>query len=170
MAQQSLPRLPRQIGARKTYAVVASMYNETYINALLESTKAELLGLAPAASVPLYRVPGAWEIPVCAEYVLQHTNADALICLGVIIQGETGHADLIARSVTDELQRMATRHLIPIINMVLLVGSEEEAHARCMGEELNRGVEAARTALNMSELFAKLHTAYPLPKSKQADE
>ena len=170
MAQQSLPRRPRLLGPRKTFAVVASMYNEAYINALLEATKAELLGIMPTASVPLYRVPGAWEIPVCAEYVLQYTHTDVVIALGVIIQGETGHADIIARSAADELQRMATRHLIPVVNMILVVNNEAEARARCMGTEMNRGTEAARTALNMAELFAKLHTAYPLPKGKQEDE
>ena len=158
------------MGPRKTFAVVASMYNEEYINALLEATKTELLGIMPTASVPLYRVPGAWEIPVCAEYVLQHTHADVIIALAVIIRGDTGHADIIAQSASDELQRMATRHLIPVINMILLVNSEEEARIRCTGTEMNRGIEAARTALNMAELFAKLHTAYPLPKSKQKTE
>lgn len=169
MASQTLPRKPRLIGPRKTFAIVASMYNEPLMNGLLESTKAELLGLMPAASVPLYRVPGAWEIPVCAEYVKQYTGADVIICLGVVIRGETGHADLITQSVSDKLQEMAVRHLTPIINMVLLVNSEAEARARVFGDQMNRGVEAARAALNMAELFSKLHTAYPTPR-KNEDE
>lgn len=169
MASQTLPRKPRLIGPRKTFAIVASMYNEPLMNGLLESTKAELLGLMPAASVPLYRVPGAWEIPVCTEYVMQYTNADVIICLGVVIRGETGHADLITQSVSDKLMEMSVRHLTPIINMVLLVNSEAEARARVFGNQMNRGVEAARAALNMAELFSKLHTAYPTPR-KNEDE
>lgn len=169
MASQTLPRKPRLIGPRKTFAIVASMYNEPLMNGLLESTKAELLGLMPAASVPLYRVPGAWEIPVCAEYVLQYTNADVIICLGIVVRGETGHADLITQSVSDKLQEMAVRHLTPIINMVLLVNDEGQARARVFGDGMNRGVEAARAALNMAELFTKLHTAYPTPR-KNEDE
>ncbi len=169
MASQTLPRKPRLIGPRKTFAIVASMYHEPLMNGLLESTKAELLGLMPAASVPLYRVPGAWEIPVCAEYVLQYTSADVIIALGVVIRGETAHADLITQSVSDKLQEMAVRHLTPVINMVLLVNSEEQGRARVFGDELNRGVEAARAALNMAELFSKLHTAYPTPR-KNEDE
>lgn len=170
MASQTLPRKPRLIGPRKTFAIVASMYNERLMNGLLESTKAELLGIMPTASVPLYRVPGAWEIPVCAEYVLQYTHADVLIALGVVIRGETGHADLICRSVTDRLQEMAGRHLVPVINMILLVDNEKQAEERCFGDRMNRGVEAARSALNMAELFAKLHTAYPTPRRSQADD
>lgn len=167
MASQTLPRKPRLIGPRKTFAIVASMYNEVLMNGLLESTKAELLGIMPTASVPLYRVPGAYEIPVCAEYVLQYTNADVIIALGVVIRGETGHADLITQSVSDELQRMSTRHLTPVINMVLLVNTEDEARVRVFGDQMNRGVEAARAALNMAELFTKLHTAYPTPRSAE---
>lgn len=170
MASQTLPRKPRLIGPRKTFAIVASMYNEPLMNGLLESTKAELLGLMPAASVPLYRVPGAWEIPVCAEYVLQYTGADVIIALGIVVQGETAHAGLITQSVSDKLQEMSVRHLTPIINMVLLVQNEEQARARVFGNEMNRGVEAARAALNMAELFSKLHTAYPTPRSKNEDE
>jgi 6,7-dimethyl-8-ribityllumazine synthase len=169
MASQTLPRKPRLIGPRKTFAIVASMYNEPLMNGLLESTKAELLGLMPAASVPLYRVPGAWEIPVCAEYVMQYTNADVIICLGIVVRGETGHADLITQSVADKLQERSVRHLTPIINMVLLVNDEAQARARVFGDQMNRGVEAARAALNMAELFSKLHTAYPNPR-KTEDE
>jgi 6,7-dimethyl-8-ribityllumazine synthase len=167
MASQSLPRRPRLIGPRKTFAIVASMYNEQCMNGLLESTKGELLSIMPTASVPLYRVPGAWEIPVCAEYVLQHTHADVVIALGVVIRGETGHADLITSAVAQELQMMSTRHLTPVINMVLLTNTEQEARDRCFGDRMNRGVEAARAALNMAELFAKLHTAYPIPKTEK---
>ena len=171
MASQSLPRRPRLIGPRKTFAIIASMYNETCMNGLLESTKGELLSIMPTASVPLYRVPGAWEIPVCAEYVLQHTHADVIIALGVVIRGETGHADLITSAVAQELQMMSTRHLTPIINMVLLTNNEQEARERCFGDRMNRGVEAARAALNMAELFTKLHTAYPTPiKAEKKDE
>ena len=64
---------------------------------------------------------------------------------------------------------MSVRHLTPIINMVLLVNDEDQARARVFGDQMNRGVEAARAALNMAELFSKLHTAYPTPR-KNEDE
>ena len=56
MASQTLPRRPRLIGPRKTFAIIASMYNETCMNGLLESTKGELLSIMPTASVPLYQI------------------------------------------------------------------------------------------------------------------
>ncbi|MBP7950977.1 MAG: 6,7-dimethyl-8-ribityllumazine synthase, partial [Verrucomicrobiales bacterium] len=158
-ATQPLPRRPRLVGPKKTFAIVASMYNEEYVNGLLEALKNELLAIMPSASVPLYHVPGAWEIPVTAEYVLEYARADVLVAVGVILQGETAHANLIATSVCQKLQDMATEHLTPIINCVLCMNDEQQAKERCLGSEMNRGTEAARAALNMAELFVKLQAA-----------
>ncbi|MEZ5303269.1 MAG: 6,7-dimethyl-8-ribityllumazine synthase [Verrucomicrobiales bacterium] len=141
--------------------MIASLYNEQYVNAMLEAAKTELLELSPNCSVPLYRVPGAWEIPVTAEFVARRTAANVIIALGVVIRGQTGHADLICQASAKELQEVATRHTIPVINEILLVEDERQAHARCMGTRLNRGVEAARAAAGMAELFTKLEEAYP---------
>ena len=167
MSVATLPRQPRSIGPRRTIAIVASLYNEDYVNSLVEATNQELIRIIPNAAVPLYRVPGAFEIPICAEFLMQNTEIDALIALGVVIRGETGHADLVSTSVTNSLQEMATRHLVPIINEVLLLDNEEQARVRCLSPDYNRGIEAARAAVNVCELFSKLHIAHP-PGSKKS--
>ncbi|MGI8604201.1 MAG: 6,7-dimethyl-8-ribityllumazine synthase [Verrucomicrobiales bacterium] len=164
--QQTLPRRPRLIGPRKTFAIVASMYNEEYVQGLIDACKNEIIAIMPNSSIPLYRVPGAFEIPVCAEYVITHTGADVIIALGVVIKGETEHADIVGRTVARELAEMAVRHQVPVINEVLLLEDEAQARARCFGEDLNRGIESARAALSMAELFQKLQTAYPHLKSR----
>lgn len=160
MSTSSLPRKPRVIGVKKSLAIVASSYNEPYVNALIEATRNEIREAMPSVSMPLYRVPGAGEIPVCAEYVIRHADADVVIALGVIIKGQTDHADLIALSVSNALQEIACRHLTPIINEVLLVENEMQAKERCFGVQLNRGIEAARAATAMAELFQKLDATY----------
>ena len=170
MSDKTITRRPRIIGPRKTFAIVASMYNEEFVQGLIDACKNEIIALMPNSSIPLYRVPGAFEIPVAAEYVITHTNADIVIALGVVIQGETAHADIVARTTADRLSEMAVRHELPIINEVLLVQSDEQARERCFGEEINRGTEAARAALSMAELFQKLHTAYPNPRSRTEPE
>jgi 6,7-dimethyl-8-ribityllumazine synthase len=143
------------------------MYNETFVQGLIDACRNELISIMPNSSIPLYRVPGAFEIPVCSEYVITHTSADVLIALGVVIQGETEHATIVARTVARELASMAVRHRLPVINEVLLLDDEKQARARCFGDTLNRGTEAARAALSMAELFQKLHTAYPSPKPRE---
>jgi 6,7-dimethyl-8-ribityllumazine synthase len=166
MSDKTITRRPRLIGPRKTFAIVASMFNEEFVSGLVDSCKNEIVSLLPSASIPLYRVPGAYEIPVCAEYIANHTGADVVIALGVILHGETDHADIIARTVAQQLAEMAVRHEIPIINEVLLLKDEKQARDRCFGTDLNRGVEAARAALNMAELFQKLHSAYPAARGR----
>jgi 6,7-dimethyl-8-ribityllumazine synthase len=92
--------------------------------------------------------------------VLRQTETDAVIALGVIIRGATEHADLVGASVTDALQKIAVAHVTPVIHEVLLVSSEEQARERTMGTEMNRGTEAARTAISMVTLFQKTRDAH----------
>jgi 6,7-dimethyl-8-ribityllumazine synthase len=110
----------------------------------------------PTASVPLYRVPGAWEIPVCAEYVLQHTHADVIIALGVILQGKTLHAEHLGLAVTNALQRASFEYGLPVIHAVLSLKNEAQARKRCLEDEMNRGTEAARAAVEMASVLAEL--------------
>lgn len=170
MSDKTITRRPRLVGPRKTLAIVASTFNEDYVQGLIDACRNEIVALMPQASIPLYRVPGAYEIPTCAEYVLNHTNADIVIALGVVMEGETAHADIIARTVAQTLSEMSVRHELPVINQVLLLKDEQQAHERCFGAELNRGTEAARAALSMVELFHKLHAAYPSKKAAEKRE
>ena len=109
----------------------------------------------PSITVPVYRVPGAFEIPVCAKHLIENNPNDAIIALGVIIKGETDHAELVGASVTTSLQNLALANNIPIIHEVLLTENREQAVERCQGDK-DRGKEAAKAAITMSELFSSL--------------
>jgi len=150
----------------KTIVFVASLYNERFVDGLLDAALAELSDLMPEAAAPVFRVPGAFEIPVCVRAVSERLRPDAIVALGVIIRGKTAHADLVAQSVTASLQETATMHLIPVIHEVLLVEDEDQATRRTLGTEINRGGEAARAAVNMVELFHKLESALPPKRSR----
>lgn len=160
------PSRPRVSTSRANIAIVASLYNEEMVQGLVDSARRELELLMPYAQVMTYRVPGAFEIPVCAEFVLRHTEPDAVIALGLILRGETEHGDLVGASVTDALQRMAVAHAVPVVHEVLLLDTMEQARERCLGERLNRGMEAARVAVNMIQLFEKLRVTFPFSQSK----
>ncbi|GEP45368.1 6,7-dimethyl-8-ribityllumazine synthase [Brevifollis gellanilyticus] len=159
MSQHS-PTRPRPIQDQVSIAIVASLYNNQFVQGLLDAAREELETLAPNAALTVYRVPGAFEIPVCAELVLKSTKPDVLVAFGVIIRGSTEHADLVGASVTDALQQMAVRHVTPVIHEVLLVNSEEQAEERCLGVTINRGTEAAQTAVNMLSLFRKMRASF----------
>ena len=153
----ALPPKPRVINTKgKKLAIVASKYNEVYSDALVDHVIEELVDYLPQARVDLIRVPGAFEIPVAVKALLELEAPICVIALGVIIRGETAHADLVASSVTDALQQLALEYNTPIIHEVLLVEDEAQAHVRCLGEEMNRGIEAARAAAAMVEVFSEL--------------
>ena len=156
MSSNSLAPKPRSIGTRRTISIVASLYNDELVNSLLNSTIEELRRIMPSITVPVYRVPGAFEIPVCVKHIIENNPNDALIALGVIIKGETDHADLVGSSVTTSLQNLALAHNIPIIHEVLLTENREQAVERCQGAK-NRGLEAAKAAVTMAELFSSLN-------------
>ncbi len=133
-----------------SYALVVSSYNSRFTTALADHARAELLEIESNAIVETFDAPGSFEIPLLVDLLASKRKYAAILALGVIIQGETAHAELIAASITDALQTTAISHGIPIIHEVLLVGSVEQAEARCLGSDLNRGTEAARTAVTAS--------------------
>lgn len=131
------------------YAIVAARYNARYVDAMLRAARATLQ--QAGAVVEVIRVPGAFEIPAVAS-ALAHRSAkvpDAVLCLGVIIQGETEHARLIGEGVTQALAHLQVIRQMPIVHEVLLLANEKQAQVRCLGREHNRGAEAAQTALAM---------------------
>lgn len=162
------PSRPRQTQEPIHVAIVASLYNNQFVQGLLNAAKEEIENLAPNAAVDVYRVPGAFEIPVCTEMVLRNTTPDAVITLGVIIRGSTEHADFVGASVTDALQQMAVHHCVPVIHEVLLVQNEQQAEERCLGTTINRGTEAAQTCINMINLFSKMRTSFEGEGADQA--
>ena len=152
---------PRIIGPKVRICIVASKYNEKFTDALVENAIEELGELVPQGRVDLIRVPGAFEIPVMIASVLDRDPPSCVIALGLIIRGSTEHADLIGASVTEALQRLAIQSLRPIIHEVLLVGDEKQAYARCIGDKLNRGREAARAAASMIDIYQELDRSMP---------
>ncbi|MEM9081933.1 MAG: 6,7-dimethyl-8-ribityllumazine synthase [Verrucomicrobiota bacterium] len=157
MAKSIVPPKPRILSnARNRVAIVASQFNPQYSDALVESTIDELANIMPSTRVDLIRVPGAYEIPLAAKLLLKNDDPTAIICLGVILEGETAHADLIATAVTDQLLALSLQYEKPLIHEVLLLENEQQAQARTQGGEINRGIDAAHAVAAMIEVTREL--------------
>jgi len=149
-----------------TFAIVASRYNARYVDAMLRAAGAELRR-AGVSEVRIIRVPGAYEIPVVAARLARNASPlrphasrlSAIICLGVILRGETVHAAHIGEAVSRALMEIQLAHEVPIIHEVLLLENESQARARCLNPKHNRGTEAAQTALAMMRVMAGLNSA-----------
>jgi len=128
---------------KPSFAIVASEYNREYTDALLASAQ-KTLGQHPQKVV---RVPGAFEIPLQVQRLARSKKYAAVIALGLIWQGKTSHADEITRAVTDALMRISLETDVPILHEVIAIKTVADARARCMGDKLNRGREAAEAAL-----------------------
>lgn len=142
--------------ARLRFAIVASEYNARFVDGLVAAAQREIASTMPAATVAVHRVPGAFEIPLVVLAVARaRPPVDAIIAFGVILQGKTAHADLIAGAVTNGLLRIALETRVPVVHGVLH-GTAAQARVRCLQPRANRGTEAARTALRMAQIVRGL--------------
>jgi 6,7-dimethyl-8-ribityllumazine synthase len=165
---KSTPSRPPIGKAKRTFHIVASRFNTQYVDGLVDHAIEELQALAPNATISLHRVPGSFEIPVVAREVAIQNKADAIIACGVILQGETDHAQNLSRSVTDALQRIAIEHGVPVINAVLSFDNQNQARARCLEDKINRGTEAARAAVEIADVLSEVRSKRGAPVYKPA--
>ena len=140
------------------FGIVVSKFNE-FVTGRLEAAARETLKQhgAPEDTIHVVRVPGAFEIPLVARQLAQSKQFDAVICLGAVIRGETPHFDFISAEMSRGIARASWETGIPVIFGVLTTNTAEEALARAGTTEVNRGTEAACTAIEMATLMKELH-------------
>ena len=156
MSSLAPPRHRIGMAGKRTFTIVASKFNALYVQGLVNHATEELRAIAPGAAVNLLQVPGAFEIPIVVREVALQKKADAIIAIGVILQGSTTHAEHLSHSVTNALQQIAIEQGIPVINVVLAMENEEQARERCLEKKINRGIEAARAAVEISSVMSEL--------------
>jgi 6,7-dimethyl-8-ribityllumazine synthase len=151
-----LPHRPRIVGGKRTFTIVASKFNAEFVQGLVNHATEELRAISASAVVTLHQVPGAFEIPIVVRELALQKKTDVIIAIGVILKGRTEHAEHLARSVTDALQRIAIDHGVPVINVVLSMENELQARERCLGNKINRGTEAARAAFEIANVMQEV--------------
>lgn len=146
---------PNGLGRR--VAVVASRFNEDVVRKLVDGALETLTERGVAIDdIDLMWVPGAWELPVTARYLLETERYDTIIALGAVIRGETPHFDYVAGECARGLQHLSLEFSVPIAFGVLTTDDDAQAEARAGGAHGNKGRDAALAALEMADLFQRL--------------
>lgn len=137
--------------------IVVSEWNREITDALCAGAL-EVLASAgiPASSIVVRRVPGAFETPLAAQWLLGAGSCDGVICIASIIRGETAHFDFVSTATANGVQDVSLKTGKPAIFCVLTDDNIEQSRARSGGEHGNKGVEAAVACLQMMKLGSSL--------------
>lgn len=139
------------------FGIVVARFNDELTNELARSAFLclEANGAKPQ-TIDVVRVPGAYEIPVIAEKMAASKRYDALIVLGVVVEGETQHAQMIIDTTGQSVLDIACRYQLPVINEIVGVRTWSQAEARCLGGENTRGWYAAEAAIETARVHKQL--------------
>src|SRR4030088_1320871 len=147
--------LPTGVGRRMV--VLASRFNEPIVKKLVDGALEALVKYGVLfEGIDVVWVPGAWELPIAARWLLASERYDGLVALGAVIRGETAHFDYIAGEASRGLADASTDSETPIGFGVLTCDTDEQAEARAGGAHGNKGWDAAIATLEMVDLFNRL--------------
>ena len=136
------------------FAIVASRWNDFISSRLVDGAldAFERLGVAEK-DVEIYKVPGAFEIPLLAQKIAASGKFAAVACVGTIIRGQTPHFEYIAAEVARGIGQAALQTGVPVIFGVITADNMDQAIERAGVKLGNKGFEAATTAVELANLY-----------------
>ena len=136
------------------FAVVVAEWNRAVTSKLLEGALDTLMTAGVSEqNVDVAWVPGSWEIPLVAQRLARGGQYAAVICIGVVVRGETSHDQHINRGVSLALSQIGLEADLPVLFGILTCETMEQALARAGGKVGNKGSECAEAALAMVGLL-----------------
>lgn len=102
------------------------------------------------------KVPGSFELSLGCQFMAEYTSVDAIICIGVVVRGETPHFDYICQSVTQGISTVSLEYNLPVTYGILTTDNLEQAKERSGGTLGNKGVDAAIAAIKMAVLHDEM--------------
>lgn len=139
------------------YALVVGRFNGFVVDSLVEAATDTLQrhGIKPE-NITIYKVPGAYEIPLAAQKAAQSGRYDAVITLGAVIRGGTPHFEYVAGESASGVGRVSLETGLPVVFGVLTLDTIEQAIERSGTKAGNKGADAAMTALEMVSLLRRM--------------
>lgn len=139
------------------FAVIAARFNEFIVEQLVAGARDGLHRHGVKDEMmDLFRVPGSFEIPLVAQKLGRSGRYSAVICLGAVIKGETGHYDHVAGGAASGVAQASLTTGIPIIFGILTCDTLDQAINRAGAKAGNKGFEAALAAIEMVNLLREL--------------
>ncbi len=149
-------------GSGLRVAIACGRFNDFITDRLLAGAQDALTRHgADAASITVVWAPGAFELPLVAKQLAASGEYDAVVCLGAVIRGATGHYEHVAGQAAAGIQRAQLDTGVPVIFGVLTTDTIEQAIERAGTKAGNKGFEAAMTAIEMANLVATLDDSAP---------
>ena len=142
---------------RPRFAVVAARFHERISARLVDGAlHAFAVAKVPPEEVDVHWVPGSFELPLAAAHLAAGGRYAGIVCVGVVIRGQTPHFDHVAREAAAGIRQVAVTTGVPTTFGVVTALSEDQAWERAGGEVGNRGEEAAEAALEMAEFVERV--------------
>jgi len=149
------------------FGVVVARFNELVSQRLLEGALDALRRHGSAEEdITVAWVPGSFEIPIAARELAEHGGVDAVICLGVVIRGETPHFDYVAGEAARGVGTVHQATGVPATFGVVTTETLEQALDRAGGKHGNKGADAALAAIETVSLIRTLRR--PRSTSREA--
>jgi len=139
------------------FGLVCARFNDFFVSKLLGGAVDCLLRHGAAAKdIESAWVPGSYEIPLVAQRLAASGRYDAVIALGVVIQGSTAHANYVNAEVSKGLAQVSLASGIPVIYGVVTTENIEQAIERAGTKSGNKGFDAAMSAIEMANIFKQI--------------
>lgn len=136
------------------FAIIVSRFNDFITDRLLEGAVDAIVRSGGSKdNIDVIRVPGAFEIPLVTKRAAKSEKYDAIICVGAVIRGETPHFDYVASEVTKGIAQLNLEFSLPITYGVITTDNTEQAIERAGNKVGNKGFDAARSAIELLNLF-----------------
>lgn len=140
-------------GADFKIGIVVSEWNDSITMNLMQGAKTALLeNGVPEANILIRFVPGAFELPLGAQMLLDNTDVDGVIAIGVVIQGETKHFDFVCQGATQGLMQVNLEYNSPVAFCLLTDENIQQSIDRSGGKHGNKGTECAIACMKMVAL------------------
>ena len=139
------------------FGIAASRFNDFICGRLIDGAMDALIRAgAEEKDVQIFKVPGAFELPLMAQKLAKTNRFDAIICLGAVIRGATPHFEYISAEVSKGIANVGLDTGIPVAFGVLTTDTIEQAIERAGTKAGNKGWDAAMTAIEMVDVLKKV--------------